>query len=352
MSAAYPSAPLAPATAARVLVVEDDASVRSALARYLGVSGYEVFEAGDGAEALEALKRHRVWAMVCDIRMPKMPGTELLPRAIAEDPDLAILMLTAVGGAESAIECLKLGAADYLIKPVNLDELGHALQYALRKRQLEIDRRELEEWLAREVATKTRQLEEQSRQVELLAISVLTALVDAIEPREPGHRNHSVRVANVSAHVAAGLGLTGPDVEVVRLGARLHDLGRVALKDEDLRRAGGASAPPELVGAADAPALAATILEPLVQFRAVREVVRLQHERWDGKGYPDGLRGEAIPVGARIVAAVVLYDQLTEGATAGQSLRPAQAMENLKGLSGTLLDPAIVTALQRVVVKG
>jgi len=345
-------APLAaPATAARVLVVDDDAAVRSALAKYLGHTGYEVFEAGDGAEALEALQRHRVAAMVCDIRMPRMPGTELLPRAIAADPDLAILMLTAVGDAESAIECLKLGALDYLIKPVNLDELGHALQYALRKRQLEIDRRELEEWLAREVANKTRQLEEQSRQVELLAISVLTALVDAIEPREPGHRNHSVRVANVSAHVAAGLGLTSLDIEVVRLGARLHDLGRVALKDEGLRRASGAQ-PPELVGATDAPVLAAAILEPLVQYRGVREIVRLQHERWDGKGYPQGLRGEAIPIGARIVAAVVLYDQLTEGATAGQALRPAQAMENLTGLAGTLLDPAVVAALERVVVKG
>ncbi len=346
-------APLAaPATAARVLVVDDDAAVRTALAKYLGRTGYEVLAAGDGAEALEALASHRVAAMVCDIRMPRLPGTELLPRAIAADPDLAILMLTAVGDAESAIECLKLGALDYLIKPVNLDELGHALQYALRKRQLEIDRRELEEWLAREVATKTRQLEEQSRQVELLAMSVLTALVDAIEPREPGHRNHSVRVANVSAHVAAGLGLTSDDIELVRLGARLHDLGRVALKDEGLRRASGASRPPELVGATEAPALAAAILEPLVQFRGVREIARLQRERWDGKGYPEGLRGEAIPIGARIVAAVVLYDQLTEGASAGQALRPAQAMENLRGLAGTLLDPAVVTALERVVVKG
>ncbi len=321
-----------------------------ALSRYLAKSGYTAIEAADGPGALAKLAHHRVEAMVSDIMMPGMSGVELLPQAIAQDPDLAIIMLTAVGDPESAIHCLKLGAVDYLIKPVNLEELGLALQYALRKRQLEIERRELEVWLAREVALKTRQIEEQSRSVEMLSLSVLTALVDAIEPREPGRRNHSLRVSNLAVHVASGMGLGTEQAETVRMAARLHDIGRVALKDEGLRRSGSFS-PTELLGAKDAPALAARILAPLEQHADVVHAIRSQHERWDGKGYPEGLRGEAIPIGARIVAAVVLYDELTEGAAEGHALDPVQAIANLGGLAGTLLDPSVLVALERVVVK-
>jgi len=151
-----------------VLIVEDEQSVRTVLATFLGRIGYEVTEATNGEQALDRLAGRRFAAMLCDIRMPVMSGTQLLPMALAADPDLAIIMLTGVDDPGSAISCLKLGAADYLIKPVDLDELRHALQQALRRRELEIERRSLEQWLAREVALRTRELEEQSRQLDLI----------------------------------------------------------------------------------------------------------------------------------------------------------------------------------------
>ena len=143
----------APETApTKVLVVDDEEGIRQALDRFLSRLGYQVVQAGSAAEALDRQAAESPHAMLSDIRMPSMTGVELVPKALAHDSDLAIIMLTAIDEPRTAIECLKLGAYDYLIKPVDLDELEMSLQGALRQRQLEIERRELEQWLAREVA--------------------------------------------------------------------------------------------------------------------------------------------------------------------------------------------------------
>jgi putative two-component system response regulator len=158
-----------------VLVVDDEDGIRQALTRFLTRLGYRVVEATGGAEALVRVAADQPQAMVCDIRMPNMTGVELVPRALAADPDLGIVMLTAIDEPRTAIECMKLGAYDYLIKPVDLDELELSLQGALRQRQLEIDRRGLEQWLAREVALRTRDLEERTDAIQQIALDALAA---------------------------------------------------------------------------------------------------------------------------------------------------------------------------------
>ncbi len=168
--------PQGPATT--VLVVDDEEGIRQALDRFLTRLGYKVLQAASAAEALDRQAEAQPQAMLSDIRMPNMSGVELVPKALALDSDLAILMLTAIDEPRTAIECLKLGAYDYLIKPVDLDELELSLQGALRQRQLEIDRRELEQWLAREVAVRTRDLEERTTVVEDIALAALAAAGD------------------------------------------------------------------------------------------------------------------------------------------------------------------------------
>jgi putative two-component system response regulator len=172
-----PSTP-APADRTTVLVVDDEDGIRQALTRFLSRLGYNVQAASNATEALQLLSAHNPQAMLCDIRMPETSGVELLPKVLAEDPDLAVLMLTAIDEPRTAIECLKLGAYDYLIKPVDLEELELSLQHALRQRQLEVDRRELEQWLAREVAVRTRELEERSAVIEEVALDALAAAKD------------------------------------------------------------------------------------------------------------------------------------------------------------------------------
>jgi DNA-binding NtrC family response regulator len=161
-----------------VLVVDDEEGIRQALTRFLTRLGYQVQAASNAAEALERQAEHHPQAMLCDIRMPETSGVELLPQLLARDADLAIIMLTAIDEPRTAIECLKLGAYDYLIKPVDLEELELSLQHGLRQRQLEVDRRELEQWLAREVAVRTRDLEERTAAIENVALDALAAAGD------------------------------------------------------------------------------------------------------------------------------------------------------------------------------
>ena len=161
-----------------VLVVDDEDGIRQALNRFLTRLGYRVVEAPNGAEALERIAAATPQAMLCDIRMPNMTGVELVPKALAAEPDLSIVMLTAIDEPRTAIECMKLGAYDYLIKPVDLDELELSLQGALRQRQLEVERRELEQWLAREVAVRTRALEERTDIIQEVALDALAAAGD------------------------------------------------------------------------------------------------------------------------------------------------------------------------------
>ena len=161
-----------------MLVVDDEDGIRKALDRFLTRIGYQVAAAANATEALQRLATDHPQAMLCDIRMPETTGVELLPKVLAQDPDLAVIMLTAIDEPRTAIECLKLGAYDYLIKPVDLEELELSLQHALRQRQLELDRRQLEQWLAREVAVRTRDLEERTTVVEDIALAALAAAGD------------------------------------------------------------------------------------------------------------------------------------------------------------------------------
>src|SRR6059036_306201 len=170
--------PKVPVDRTTVLVVDDEDGIRQALTRLLSRLGYHVQAAANANEALQLLAAHNPQAMLCDIRMPETSGVELLPKVLARDPDLAVLMLTAIDEPRTAIECLKLGAYDYLIKPVDLEELELSLQHAFRQRQLEVDRRELEQWLAREVAVRTRELEERTASIEEIALDALAAAKD------------------------------------------------------------------------------------------------------------------------------------------------------------------------------
>ncbi|HEY6785621.1 MAG TPA: response regulator [Gemmatimonadales bacterium] len=168
----------AAATPTSVLVVDDEDSIRQALERFVTRLGYRAVMARDGITALERVAQNHFDLMLCDVRMPGVSGVELVPRVLERDPDVAILMLTAVDEPRTAVECLKLGAYDYLIKPVDLDELELAMRTALRRRQLEIERRELERWLASEVQVRTKELEERTAALEEVSFGALAAARD------------------------------------------------------------------------------------------------------------------------------------------------------------------------------
>jgi putative two-component system response regulator len=334
----------------RLLLVDDEPAVLASLSRFLGLRGYDVRTATSGAAALELLRGARFAAMVCDVRMPGMSGLETVPRALALDPDLAVLMLTGVNDAPTATEALARGAADYLTKPVELPDLQHAVERALHRRELAIERRRVEELIRQEVALRTEELEREKATLRSLTVSIAEALINAMEAKDVYLRGHSQRVAELAASMANALGLDDDTVEHVRLAGRLHDVGQIGIRESVLHKP-GALEPEEFEHVKDHVRIGLEILAPLDALGVVLDYVRDHHEHWDGSGYPRGRRGGDISIGGRVLAAADAFDALTSKRAYREPMAPEQVIEYLGANHvGRLLDPAVYGALKAVVV--
>jgi len=334
----------------QILVVDDEEPIRNALKKFLTQQQYEVYAAGTGEEALQQLKRHRIALMLCDIRMPGTSGVDLVPQAIEIEPELAILMLTAVNDATSAALCMQRGAMDYLTKPIELADLGRAVQRALKRREMLLENRQLNQWLKEEVTTRTAEVQRERLKLERLSIATLEALVNALEAKDPYMRGHSARVADLSATVAHELGIPEEDVEHVRVAGRLHDLGKIGTRESVLNKQGTLT-PEEFEHVKQHVIIGSQILAPLSHLGDIIPAVRHHHERWDGTGYPDGLRGEEIPIGARIIGAAEVFDALSTSRAYQEKMSPEKAVQRAADLSGTVLDPNVFEALASVVAR-
>jgi putative nucleotidyltransferase with HDIG domain len=331
-----------------VLVVDDEEPIRNALRKYLKQQQFEVFAAASADEALQQLRLHKVALMLSDIRMPGTSGMDLVPQAIEIEPDLAILMLTAVNDATSAALCMQRGAMDYLTKPIELADLGRAVQRALKRREMLLENRHLNQWLKEEVTTRSAELHRERHRLERISTATLEALVNALEAKDPYLRGHSARVADLSANIAAEVGLSEEEVDRVRMAGRLHDLGKIGTREAVVNKEGPLTAE-EFEHVKQHVIIGAQILAPLVHLGDVVAMVKSHHERFDGTGYPDGLRGEEVPLGGRIIAAAEVYDALTTARPYQEKLTPEQAVERMADLSGTVLDPKVYDALVRIV---
>jgi len=336
------------AGAVSVLVVDDEEPIRNALRKYLKQQQFEVHTAGSGDEALQQLRLHKVALMLSDIRMPGTSGVDLVPQALEIEPDLAILMLTAVNDATSAALCMQRGAMDYLTKPIELADLGRAVQRALKRREMLLENRHLNQWLKEEVTTRTAELQRERHRLERVSTATLEALVNALEAKDPYLRGHSARVADLSANIAAEMGLAEEVVDRVRMAGRLHDLGKIGTREAVVNKEGPLTAD-EFEHVKQHVIIGAQILAPLVHLGDVVAMVRSHHERWDGTGYPDSLRGEEVPLGGRIIAAAEVFDALTTSRPYQEKMTPEQAVERMTDLSGTVLDPRVLEALNRIV---
>jgi putative two-component system response regulator len=334
----------------QILVVDDEEPIRSALKKFLTQQQFEVYAAGTGEEALEQLRRHRIALMLCDIRMPGTSGVDLVPQAIEAEPDLAILMLTAVNDATSAALCMQRGAMDYLTKPIELADLGRAVQRALRRRELQLENRQLNQWLKEEVTTRSAELHRERMKLERISIATLEALVNALEAKDPYMRGHSARVADLSATIANQLGLPEEQVETVRVAGRLHDIGKIGTRESVLNKQ-GALTPEEFEHVKQHVVIGSQILAPLAHLGNIIPAVRGHHERWDGSGYPDALRGDEIPLAARIIGAAEVFDALSTSRAYQEKMTAEQAVTRLADLSGSVVDPRVYEALAAVVAR-
>jgi response regulator RpfG family c-di-GMP phosphodiesterase len=328
------------------LVVDDEPRLRQVILHLMRNDGFCCYEAANGAEALAVLESHPATLLLSDIRMPKMDGIELLRQVRARYPDTAVMMLTAVADVESAVSCFAIGALDYLTKPFNLEEVRARVSQALERRRLVLENREHRERLEDKVAVQARRLEE-------LFLASIQSLAEALEVKDPYTRGHSVRVSQYSAAVARALGLSAEAVRQIELGGHVHDIGKIGVRESVLNKPGALTAE-EYEHIMTHPVVGWRILSPLLsETPGALNIVRSHHERFDGRGVPDGLAGTAIPLEARIAAVADSLDAMSSG----RPYRPAvpgwqDALDELRRHSGTQFDPDVVDATLRAVAAG
>jgi putative nucleotidyltransferase with HDIG domain len=259
-------------------------------------------------------------------------------------------MLTAVNDATSAALCMQRGALDYLLKPIDLAHLGRAISRALERRHTLLEGQQINQWLKEEVALRVAERRLEQATQERISVATLEALVNALEAKDPFLRGHSARVADLSAMVAAELGADDEEIERVRTAGRLHDIGKIGIREDVLNKQGPLT-DEEYQHVQRHVVVGSQILSPLVHLQDIIAYVRGHHERWDGEGYPDGLAGTAIPFGARIIGAVEIYDALTTSRPYQEKMDAHFAVERLGDLIGTMIDPDVHRALAAVVSR-
>jgi response regulator RpfG family c-di-GMP phosphodiesterase len=306
--------------------------------------------AGSGDQALQILAKESFSLMLCDVRMPGMTGVQIVPQAIATDQDLAIIMLTAVNDAATATEVLASGASDYLMKPVELADLQQAVDRALNRRAALIERRRLDKLIREEVALRTAELEREKESLRLMTVSIAETLINAMEAKDLYLRGHSQRVAELAGQLGEELGLEEAMCEDLRVAGRLHDVGKIGIRESILNKPGRLTAE-EFEHVQRHVQIGLDILAPLFHIKTPLTFVEHHHERWDGSGYPRGLAGETIPLGARILCAADTFDALTSKRAYRDPMTPLAALEHLRVDVGRQFDPGVYEALLRVVKK-
>jgi putative two-component system response regulator len=318
--------------------VDDDAQVRHVLARVIATHGLSPIEASSGAEALSALEREgEVPVCISDIYMPEMDGVTFLREALQRYPDMAIIMLTGVADVTTAVECLKLGALDYISKPVMVEEVRARLDKALEKRRLLLENR----FYQQSLELRVRELDLRNR---ASLVNGVQMLVHALEAKDAYTSGHSSRVSRYALKTAVRFGFTDDALESIRLGGELHDIGKIGTREDILNKPGPLT-PEEFDHVKAHAPLGERILAPfLATSPVVLRIVRSHHERIDGSGFPDALKGDEIALEARIVAVVDAFDAMTTN-RAYRALRPAtEAIQELRRYAGVQFDREVVDA--------
>jgi len=323
--------------AVKCMVVDDEPRLRRVLVRLLEGEGFTCSEAGSGTEALALLQQDPVPLVISDLRMPQMDGVTLLREIIARWPDTAVIVVTAVAEVESAVACLQLGALDYVAKPFHLDEVRARVMQALDKRRLKMEVEDYRHTLEQRV-------QQQARRIEELSLERLQALVHFLEEKDLYLSGHSVRVANYATKIAQAMELDRDTIDTIALGAELHDIGKIGVTEAVLHKAGKLTEA-EYRHIMQHPVIGARILAPLMRdVPPALAIVRSHHERLDGKGFPDGLKGDEIPLEVRVVTVADSFDAMTSVRPYRPALSVPKALQELEEGKGSQFAPPAVDA--------
>jgi putative two-component system response regulator len=325
----------------RILIVDDEEHICSILARRLTKEGWSCVTANNGEEALSHFCKDNFCLIISDNKMPKMNGMELLKIAKSLNPNMMVIMMTAYPEIDIAVEAIRLGAYDFIIKPVELDLVVLSVKRALERKELEEQLEAYYKNLEELVEKRTSKLQEAYRVLKKAHLDSIKILSGAIDAKDPYTQGHSDRVRKMSLRIATQLDFSEDRLENLEYGALIHDIGKIGIKDEVLQKSGPLS-PKEYQYIQEHPLIGVKIVEGIDFFKDKIPMIRNHHEHFDGGGYPDGLIGEVIPLEARIIAVPDAFDAMT-------SLRPHRRASPLEDVllemekgKGKQFDPQIL----------
>ena len=325
----------------RLLVVDDDEGVREIIAAILEDEGYEVNRASSAGAAMLELQKNEYALVITDLKMPDQDGIWLLGEVQSRHVDVAVVVMTGYGQVDTAVQCLKRGAADYLTKPVRVNQLSASVVRALDRRRLEMENRAYQVGLEGVVQDKAEELKTAYKTIRDTYDLTLEALVTALDARECETGNHSQRVVRLTLAIADRMGVTGVQRGHIARGALLHDIGKIGVPDEVLLKPAQLNKD-EWVEMRKHPEIGARILAGIEFLEPAVDVVLSHQERWDGKGYPRGLKGVEIPLGARIFAVADAVDAITSDRPYRQHRSFEFAQKEISDNAGTQFDPEVV----------
>ena len=325
----------------RVLIIDHEQAIGPVVAEALRKNGYPCVIANSWKEALPHFYGGKYSLIICDMNTPKTKGIELLEQVKSLNPHVMIIFVNPYPEIDVTMEVIRLGTHNFVIKPIDLGLTVFSVKKAFENDKLDRVIESYSQNLGNSVRAKIAALQTASPTVMKSHLNSFIILADAIESKDPYTRGHSDRVGRLSMRIGIELGLTGKGLEDLLLGAWMHDIGKIAIKDEVLLKPGLLSRE-EYRHVQEHPLIGVEILEAFDSLKNKSFMIRNHHEHFDGRGYPDGLVGEEIPIEARIIAISDAFDAMT-------SLRPHRAnmplevaLQEMKEGAGKQFDPGIL----------
>jgi len=337
---------LEPIAKPRLLIVDDEVEVRGVLHDLLGDT-YLCAEAASAEEALAQLRETSYELVISDITMSGMTGLEMIPHVKVASPDTVIVMISGMQTIESAINALRLGAFDYLMKPFDLRQAEAAVARALQHHELVAAKRRYENHLEELVEQRTAELDQALDSLENAYRTTLQALTAALETRDAETHGHSERVVTFSLRLGREYGLSVAEMKALEFGSLLHDIGKIGVPDAILRKPAKLT-DEEWVRMREHPMHGQQILRGIKFLEGAAKVVAQHHEKWDGSGYPLGLKNDEIDICARIFSVADAFDAITSDRVYRQGRPYEAAAQELEQWSNRQFDPKVVEAFHRV----
>jgi putative nucleotidyltransferase with HDIG domain len=329
-------------SADRILIVDDEDSIREVVSSMLSSSGFACTQAQSGREALALLQSGEEFElMLSDMMMPVMDGEALLAATKERFPDIPVVMVTAMHDISIALNAIRNGAYDYLLKPFDREQLLATVRRALENRRLKLENRKYQTELESLVTARTEQVRQALASLERSYDITLEALGNALDLKDAETEGHSKRVTAFTIAIARAMGISGDQIRVIARGAFLHDIGKMAIPDAILRKP-GALDPEEVAIMREHAYRGYQILRRIPFLTEASEIVYAHQEKFDGTGYPRGLKGEQIPLGARIFSVADTLDAMTSNRPYRAAKPLSAARTEIDKWAGRQFDPQVV----------